>query len=97
MKMKTIKIMGVICATAITMPALAMQDTQDDAKKKDKMLMDPLTRAELQCVELKTKAANGSADEQREAEKKCLEAIERAKEMMKKKKKPKPEEDPNGS
>ena len=93
MKKKTPKIMGVICATAISLPALAMQDVQDDTKKKDKMLMDPLTRAELQCVELKTKAANGTADEQRAAERKCLDAINRAKEMMKKQK-PKPK-DPN--
>lgn len=76
--------------------ALAQDDTET---KKKKMLTDPMTRAELQCVKLRADAANGTADEKKIAEMKCAQAIDYAKEMMAKKAKNKPksvpEADPN--
>lgn len=75
--------------------SFAAAANQEDDKKKDKMLMDPMTRAELQCAKMKAEAADGTEAEKAQAEKKCQEAIEYAKEMMKAKKKPKPDQDPN--
>lgn len=75
--------------------SFAAAANQDDDKQKDKMLMDPMTRAELQCAKMKAEAAGGTDEEKAQAEKKCQEAIEYAKEMMKAKKKPKPDPDPN--
>ncbi len=80
----------------LTGAALAQDDTET---KKKKMLTDPMTRAELQCVKLRADAANGTADEKKIAEMKCAQAIDYAKEMMakkaKNKPKPIPESDPN--
>lgn len=74
---------------------------QDDAgAQKKKMLTDPMTRAELQCVKLRADAANGTDEQKQKAEEACAKAIEWAKEMEAKKAKnkpnPVPEADPNG-
>lgn len=72
---------------------------QDDTDAQKKMLTDPMTRAELQCVKLRADAANGTDEQKQKAEEACAKAIEWAKEMAAKKAKnkpePVPETDPN--
>lgn len=77
-------------ALSVSFAASAIQDDEN----KDQMLMDPMTRAELQCAKLRAEAADGTDEEKAMAEKKCQQAIEYAKEMIKAKEKPEPEEDP---
>lgn len=80
---------------AMTMGFGGATFAQDEDEKKEKMLMDPMTRAELKCAKLKAEAATGTAEEKKMAEMKCAQAIEYAKEMIKKQaaKKPKPDPD----
>ena len=87
-------------ALAFTLGFSGAAFAQDDTElKKKKMLTDPMTRAELQCVKLRADAANGSADGKKIAEMKCAQAVGYAKEMVakkaKNKRKPVPEADPN--
>lgn len=95
MNQKNMIFISAIISLAMGFGGAAM--AQEDDKKKDKMLMDPMTRAELQCAKLKADAALGSDEEKKAAEKKCEQAIEWAKEMIKKEaeKKPDPDSDPN--
>lgn len=62
---------------------------------EDDKILDPMTRAEVQCINLKKEAENGTPEEKKAAEKKCMEAIAWAKEMAAKKPMPKPV--PNGN
>lgn len=94
MKMKNLIFVSTITGLALSVGAAATA-FQDEDEKKDKMLLDPMTRAEMQCAKLRAEAANGSDDDKALAEKKCQQAIEYAKEMIKKKQKPKPDQDPD--
>jgi len=94
MKQRNTFLTGTILALAIGFGGAALaQDDTDTAKKK--MLTDPMTRAELQCVKLRGDAANGTDDEKKIAEMKCAQAIDYAKEMVAKKAKHKPVPKPN--
>lgn len=98
MNQRIITLTGSAMALAIGFGGAAFAQDDTDAAKK-KMLTDPMTRAELQCVKLRADAANGTDDEKKIAEMKCAQAIDYAKEMMakkaKNKPKPIPEADPN--
>ncbi len=92
------RLIGALIAVGIGLTAgVSAQDDTDAAKKK--MLTDPMTRAELQCIKLRADAANGTDDQKLAAEMKCAQAIDYAKEMVAKKTKhkpkPVPEADPN--
>lgn len=93
-------LVGALIAVGIGLTAGVSAQDDTDAAVKEKMLTDPMTRAELQCVKLRADAATGTDDQKRLAEMKCAQAIEWAKEMVannaKKKPKPVPEADPNG-
>ena len=82
-------LIGVIVTIGLGLSAGAGAQDDADAQKK-KMLTDPLTRAELQCVKLRADAANGTDEQKQKAEEACAKAIEWAKEMEAKKAKNKP-------
>lgn len=84
-------------AIALTMGFGGVVRAAQDEEVKEKLLLDPMTRAEMQCAKLKADAALGTDDEKKAAERKCEQAIEWAKEMIKKdaEKKPKPDPDPS--
>jgi hypothetical protein len=66
------------------------QESQDTTKGK---MLDPRVRAEAQCATLKAEAATGTEADKKKAERKCIQALEWAKEMIAKKAKEKPESD----
>lgn len=68
---------------------VAAQGQPKPSDANDKQL-DPLTRAEIQCINFKKEAENGTEAEKKAAEKKCMDAIAWAKEMAAKKPMPKP-------
>ncbi len=92
MKTKNLIFISTVTGLALSFGASASAFQDEDAKK-EKMLMDPMTRAEMQCAKLRAEAATGTEDDKAVAEKKCQQAIEYAKEMLKKKPK-KPTQDP---
>lgn len=94
MKTKKLVLISTMTALALGMGG-SVTAFQDEDEKKDKMLLDPMTRAEMQCAQLRAEAANGTEDDKIVAEKKCQQAIEYAKEMIKKQKKPDPDQDPD--
>ncbi|WP_262693347.1 hypothetical protein [Kordiimonas aquimaris] len=80
----------VLTATILGMTmGAAAQDQPKPVDENDKLL-DPMTRAEIQCINLKKEAEKGSEADKKAAEKKCMDAIAWAKEMAAKKPAPKP-------
>ena len=93
MKYKSMIMIGTMITLATGFGG-ASSALQEEDRKKNKLLPDPMTRAELQCAKLKAEAANGTEDDKKAAEQKCAQAIEWAKEMMKKEGKKKPDPTP---
>lgn len=85
-RLKTITSVGAVLGVAF-LAAASAQGYQDPEASE---LTDAMTRAEKQCVALKKAAEGGTEEDKNFAEKKCLDAIKWAKEMMAKNPKDKP-------
>lgn len=75
----------VVTAAVLVMSVGASAQEKPKPVGENDKLLDPITRAEVQCINLKKEVENGTSEEKKAAEKKCMEAIVWAKEMVAKK------------